>query len=123
MGNRRARTVKDVAWSRRAAANARAARIARGLSQRALSERVKANGHRLDQSTLARLELGYNQKGGTVTFTVDHLMHLAEALGVEPMQLLADLCAVCAGSPPRGFACEKCGASTSTLASRPGEAA
>jgi len=108
---RRARTEADVAISRTVAANVARLRQARGLSVRAFSAAIQANGHRMNHSSLFRIEVGYNVTGGLRPITVDELVWLAEALGVGPDRLLTTgPCPTCADTPPNGFACRDCGA-------------
>lgn len=86
-------------------------RQAQGLSGRALSAKVQANGHRFSYSSLNVIETGRHGTGRSLrAVTVDELTWLAQALGVAPIRLLDDSeCPVCHGSPPPGFICGGCG--------------
>ncbi|MGW1324808.1 helix-turn-helix domain-containing protein [Streptomyces antibioticus] len=109
-GNGAPRTRSDTAVSWIVGRNVQRLRRAKGLSGRALVSRVQANGHRMNPSSLSRIELGRNTKGGMRAVTVDELTWLAEALGVTPARLMDDsVCPVCHDTPPTGFICGNCG--------------
>jgi len=106
----KARTEADTAIARAVAAKVARLRRARGLSLRALSAAIQANGHRMNISSLTRIELGHHATGALRPITVDELVWLAEALGVGPDRLLATgPCPTCNDTPPHGFTCNDCG--------------
>jgi transcriptional regulator with XRE-family HTH domain len=70
------------------------ARLGELMGWRSNSTVCAAEGHRASR-----------QRG----FTPDEVQWLADVFGLEPWQLMTR-CANCAGHPPRGFACETCGA-------------
>ena len=108
---KKARTEADTAISRTVATNAARLRKARRLTRRALIQAIQANGHRMSEHTLGRIEIGHYNNRGLRAVTVDELVWIAEALGVGPDQLLAtDPCPTCADTPPHRFTCKDCGA-------------
>lgn len=110
MSNRTARTAEDTAISRRVGQNIKRLRAARQISGRRLATLVQERGHRINHSSLSRMELGTNAKGGLRAVTVDDLVAIAAALDVRPEQLLAQpTCVACFDAPPVGFACLTCG--------------
>lgn len=107
----KARTEADTVISRTVAANTTRLREARGLNLSALARAIQANGHRMHRSSLVRIEVGRHATGGRRPVTVDELVWIAEALGVDPCKLLtASTCSTCNDAPPRGFTCKDCGA-------------
>lgn len=58
----------------------------------------------LTRQSLAKVEAGQWK------LTVNELVALARALGVEPAALLVPQCERCHGAPPAGFTCNRCGA-------------
>jgi transcriptional regulator with XRE-family HTH domain len=110
MRGRNARTDADTSVSRTVADNVRRLRSAQGMSGRALTRKIQENGHRFNQSSLQRIELGQHAQGSLRAVTVDELVWLAEALDVPPTRLLQDSkCPTCNDSPPQGFICRDCG--------------
>jgi len=106
-----ARTESDVQVSRIVAENVRRLREARGLSLRGLTRKVVENGHRMNPSSLCRIEIGTHATGGFRPVTVDELVALAKVFELPPERLLAEpKCHACLDSPPAGFACRTCGA-------------
>ncbi|MFD5566605.1 helix-turn-helix domain-containing protein [Streptomyces cadmiisoli] len=111
MNNRNARTEEDTTTSRIVGRNIKRLRTARGLSGRRLAALVQERGFRFNHSSLSRMELGINAKGGQRAVTVDELVAVASVFGVEPQELLTEpKCVACFDAPPLGFACRSCGA-------------
>lgn len=111
MSNRTARTEEDTAVSRIVGQNIKRLRAARRISGRQLAALVQEKGHRINHTSLSRMELGTNPKGGQRAVTVDDLVAIAAVLEVRPEQLLAEpKCVACFDAPPSGFACLACGA-------------
>lgn len=111
-GIKRPRTKEDVEISLTVGRNVRRLRERRRLSLRALAEIVVANGHHSDVSVINRIEIGTHRPGMYRRVTVDELVWLAEALGVQPQTLLTSMhepqCAACLDTPPQGFTCNQC---------------
>lgn len=82
-------------------------RIQRGLSASALAEAITASGHAAGRGVITNHELGRVQAA-----TIDFVVAAAKALGVSLAELLEDTpCEACAGAPPVGFTCNRCGSS------------
>lgn len=88
-------------------ANVRLLRKTHGLSQAALAERLAEGGYEITETSITRLEKGVLRP------TVDLLVAVASVLAVSPASLLAPYrCDSCDGTPPAGFQCSACLAST-----------
>lgn len=89
------------------AANVKAMRKARGMSQHDLAAALAEVGCAVGRYVLANWETGRR-----LVITVDELAALAVVFAVEPWSLteLHVVCLNCKGSPPEGFACRVCGA-------------
>lgn len=110
---RTARTADQTQVSQRVGQNIKRIRTARGLSGRALTRLVQEAGHPINQTSMSRMEIGTNSKGGQRAITVDDLVAISAVLGLRPEQLLTEPeCAVCLDAPPAGFACTACGTTT-----------
>ena len=108
---RKSRTAADTAVSRTVTTNTARLRHARGLTQRALIKIIQNNGHNMHLSALSCIELGRHSTRGLRAVTVDELIWIAEAFGVNPSRLLGtNPCPTCDGTPPTGFTCKGCGA-------------
>lgn len=113
MTSSKARTEADTQVARIVGQNTRRLREQQRLSGRELAKKIQSNGRRMDHAALSRIELGYHSNGARRAVTVDELSWIAEALGVQPVALLAlPACDTCGDVPPAGFACRSCGAET-----------
>lgn len=95
------------------AENIKRLRKARGWSLRFLSKAVAAAGRDLSSDAILRIEFGCEEKPGRQIRRVDvaDLVALAAAFNVSPSSLLAGpSCSACFDAPPKGFACNDCGA-------------
>jgi transcriptional regulator with XRE-family HTH domain len=107
----KARAERDVQVSRIVAHNVQLLRQAQRMSLRGLAATIQANGHRMNYSSMSRIELGCHSSGSLRPVTVDELCHLAEALGVTPGQLLnPPNCPACLDHPGPHLSCNLCGA-------------
>lgn len=99
-------------WTLRVAANVRVLRQRRRWSAQQLSDETARHGHRISRSVIANRETGRASH-----VTVDDLVAYAQAFGVEPAELLAEVppvaCARCCDKPPTGYTCNACGARSS----------
>jgi transcriptional regulator with XRE-family HTH domain len=98
-------TVPVGSTGRRVAAAIRANRLRLGWSTDRLATEVNRLGCPTGGNAIVKIE------GFTRRVTVDELVAFAEALGVEPAQLLVALaCEKCHGAPVPWSACLACGA-------------
>lgn len=82
-------------------------RIQREMSAAALAEVITACGYAVGRGVVTNHELGRVQAAN-----IDFVAAAAKALGVSITELLEDTpCEGCAGSPPSGFTCNRCGSS------------
>lgn len=90
--------------------HARRLRRERGWSQADLAAAVTAAGYPMSQAIVGRIEFGRTASGGRQAVTVDELVGLATALGVEPAHLLTPTeCDTCHGRQSAGLTCRTCG--------------
>jgi transcriptional regulator with XRE-family HTH domain len=95
------------AASRRAIRLITARRCALSMSAQELSDATERLGLMVSRSVIANFE-----SGRRAAITVDELIVLSRALGLNPVKLLdVDDCETCGGNPPRGFTCNSCEAS------------
>lgn len=97
------------------AANLPRLRKARGITVRALSEKLAASGYRLLPSAITKIEQGDR------SVSVNDLAAIAEGLGIaDPWSLTnPPTCDRCHGAPPDGFACLRCGQGQGSRPSTP----
>ncbi len=99
----------EYAWTLRVAGNARILRKRRHWSAQRLSDETAKFGNRISRAVIANRETGRPSH-----VTVDDLVAYAQAFGVEPADLLADMppvaCTACHDEPPAGFTCNACAA-------------
>jgi transcriptional regulator with XRE-family HTH domain len=84
-------------------------RQARGWSVQRVADAMNNNGHPIQRTTVAKIEIdnGENQRH----MTVDELCAFAAVFGVSIEQICggAPLCMTCKDDPPEGFRCLACG--------------
>ena len=94
------------ALSVQVAANVRAMRRKRKLTQAALADALAAHGVTVGRNVLANIETGRR-----VDVSVDELAAFAAVFDVEPWSLTKRhvVCLNCGGQPHLGFTCRVCG--------------
>ena len=108
---RAAFTLSETAVSRTVGHNVRRLREVHGWTLETLAQKLSATERPISSSTLRVVERGTHPAGSRRSVSVDELVALASALGVEPSRLLEQPnCETCLGAAPSGFTCNTCGA-------------
>lgn len=94
--------------TRIAVARIHALRKQRGITAETLAEGMTQAGYRVDRTWITKAETGDREQ-----ISVDWLMAAADVLGVPASALISKPnCMACQDTPPPGFACTTCGATT-----------